>query len=269
MTPEEYIKAGQVEEALAGLQEAVRKAPADPRLRRFLFQLDCILGRWDKALTQLQVLSEMDAESLLLAQIFRPVIACETLRAEVFAGKRSPLIFGEPEEWVGWLVQANNFAAQGEFTHARELLDKALEAAPATSGKVNDAAFEWIADEDSRLGPVLEAYIDAKYYWIPSGRIARMIVQPPSDLRDLIWIPAQFFWTNGGESSGLIPVRYPGSETSKDGGIQLSRKTEWLEKPEGFYFGVGQRTFTTPDNEIPLLEIRTLEFTSAAVEAAG
>ena len=63
-------------------------------------------GKWEKALTQLNVLADMDAESMLLAQIFRPVLDCETLRTEVFAGKRTPLIFGEPEEWIGWLVQA-------------------------------------------------------------------------------------------------------------------------------------------------------------------
>ena len=100
LTPEESIKAGRVDEALASLQEGIRKAPADPRLRRFLFQLSCIMGKWEKALTQLQVLADLDAESFLLAQIFRPVIACETLRAEVFQGKRTALIFGEPE-WSG------------------------------------------------------------------------------------------------------------------------------------------------------------------------
>ena len=108
-------------EALAALHDSIRKKPADARLRRFLFQLLCVLGRWEKALTQLQVLAEMDDESMLLAQIFRPVIACETHRAEVFQGKRTALIFGEPEEWVSWLVQANALSAQGEFAAAQAL----------------------------------------------------------------------------------------------------------------------------------------------------
>jgi type VI secretion system protein ImpE len=262
MTPEEYLKAGQVEPALAALNESVRKAPADPRLRRFLFQLHCVLGRWEKALTQLQVLADLDAESLLLAQIFRPVIACETLRAEVFAGKRTPLIFGEPEEWVSWLVQANTLAAQGEFKAAKDLQGRAFEAAPAAAGQINGFDFTWVADADSRLGPMFEAYIDSKYYWIPGHRVARISLQPPSDLRDLIWAPAQFSWSNGGESTGLMPVRYPGTEASTDDGLRLSRRTEWQEKPEEFFFGLGQRTFSTEGTEYPMLEVRDIQFTT-------
>src|SRR4030095_9564113 len=108
------------------------------------------------------------AYSMLLAQIFTPVLHCEAFRAEVFAGKRSPVIFGEPEEWMSLLVQANQLAAEGKFTASRELRDRAFEAAPAVPGKINDTPFDWIADADSRLGPVLEAVFDGKYFWIPS-----------------------------------------------------------------------------------------------------
>jgi type VI secretion system protein ImpE len=263
LTAEELIQSGQVDEALAALQDGVRKKPADARLRRFLFQLLCIMGRWDKALTQLQVLADMDVESMLLAQIFRPVIGCETLRAEVFEGKRTALIFGEPEEWVSWAVQAHTLAARGEFSAASEMQRRAFEAAPATPGRVNDTEFEWIADADSRLGPLLEAYIDSKYYWIPMHRIQRVVLEKPTDLRDLIWISAKFSWTNGGESAGFIPVRYPGSESLADGGIRLSRKTEWTEKAPDYYFGVGQRMFATDAADIPLLEVKTIEFAGA------
>ena len=48
--------------------------------------------------TQLNVIADMGPDCMLLAQIFRPVVQCEALRTEVFAGKRSPLIFGEPQE---------------------------------------------------------------------------------------------------------------------------------------------------------------------------
>src|ERR1700742_5055745 len=137
MTAEDAIKAGRLDESLAELQDAIRKAPADAKLRRFLFQLHCVLGNWEKALTQLHVLADMDSESSLLASIFQPVIQCELLRADVFAGKRSPIVFGEPENWVGLLVQANALVAQGNAKAAKELQLQALEAAPTVSGAVN------------------------------------------------------------------------------------------------------------------------------------
>src|SRR5713101_8661103 len=145
MNAEELVKSGQLDEALAALQREIRNRPEDARLRIFLFQFACVLGQWERALTQLQVLASLNAETMMLAQIFRPVINCEVLRAEIFAGKRTQLIFGEPMPWVGSLVQANELLARGESRAARELRDGALEAAPATSGKLNDQPFEWIA----------------------------------------------------------------------------------------------------------------------------
>ncbi|MEI9893436.1 MAG: type VI secretion system accessory protein TagJ [Chthoniobacter sp.] len=259
MTPEESLRLGNVDDALAALAEKVRSAPADPALRRFLFQLLCVVGKWEKALTQLQVLAEMDSDSMLLAEIFRPVVACEMIRAEVFKGTRSPLIFGEPMEWIGQLVQANTMSAAGQFKPARELREQALNAAPAVAGTINGEAFEWIGDADSRLGPVMEAVIDGKYFWVPFERIARLSVERPSDLRDLVWIHAKFGWTNGGEAAALLPVRYPGSEEAADGGLRLARKTEWLEREEETFFGLGQKMLATDQGEFPLLEVRTVE----------
>ena len=207
MTPEDYLRSGQLDEALAALKEAIKKSPTDGKKRIFLFQLFCVLGQWDKAHTQLQVLGDMDAESMLMAQIFRPALQCEALREEIFAGKRSPLIFGEPVEWIGLLIQANQLLAEGQVAAARDLRERAFEAAPATAGKLNDQSFEWIADADSRLGPMLEAIIDGKYYWVPFFRIRSMRIEAPQDLRDMVWTTAQFTWANGGQNPGLIPTR--------------------------------------------------------------
>lgn len=266
MTAEENLKAGRLDEALADTRESVRKAPADVRLRRCLFQLLCIVGQWDKALTQLNVLADMDADSLLLARIFEPTVHCEAFRAEVFAGRRSPLIFGEPEEWVGLLVQAHALVAQGEFAASRELRERALEAAPAVPGEIDGHAFEWLADADSRLGPLLEVILEGKYYWVPFSRIQAVHIEPPTDLRNFVWTPASFVWTNGGEAPGFIPTRYPGSETSPDAELKLARKTAWSEKDAGLFLGTGQRLLATNETEFPLLEVRKIAF--APVPAA-
>ena len=260
MTAEEYIRSGDLDSALAAVRDSIRKSPADSKLRVFLFQLLSVNGEWEKALTQLNVVGDIGPDCMLLAQIFRPVIQCEALRAEVFAGKRSPLIFGEPQEWIGLLVHGISLLAAGKLKEAREIVNKALEDAPAVSGSINEHDFEWIADSDSRMGPVLEAVIDGKYYWVPLNRISRINISRPSDLRDLVWISATFTWTNGGESSGMIPVRYPGSESSADTGIRLSRRTDWKDIGEDFFLGSGQRIFATDKGEYPLLETLMIKF---------
>ncbi len=264
MRSAELVQSGQLEDGLKALQAEIRDKPEDIRQRVFLFQLDCVLGLLDKALNQLQAVASLNAETMLLAQVFRPVIACELLRREVFGGRRTPIIFGEPQNWMGLMMQANTLTAQGEFEAAAQLRTQAYEAAPVTSGNINGEPFEWIADADSRLGPMMEAFFEGKYYWIPFHHIRKIELEKPSDLRDLVWLPAQFTWTNGGSVCAHLPVRYPGTEDSPDNALRLARKTDWQEKPGDTFLGLGQRILATNDKEHPLLECRIIEMAPAA-----
>ena len=196
----------------------MRKKPADARLRVFLFQLLAVLGQWDRALTQLKVAGEMDAATLArCVQTYQEVLRCEVLRAEVFAGASTPLVFGEPAEWMALLLQAaDSWSAEEKFEEARRLRDQAFEAAPATAAAIDDQPFEWIADADPRLGPLLEAIVNGRYYWIPFARLREIRIEKPVDLRDLAWTPALLTLANGGETVALIPTRYPGSESASD-----------------------------------------------------
>jgi type VI secretion system protein ImpE len=259
MTAEEYVRTGQLSEALGALQQSVRANPSDARLRVFLFQLQCVLGNWEKAMNQLKVLADLNAETMMLARIFGPVVNCEIFRAEVFQGRRSPIIFGEPAEWLGLLLRANEHIGRGEFAAAQPLREQAFEAAPATPGRLNGHDFEWIADADSRLGPVLEVILEGRYYWVPFCRIKLIVMEKPADLRDLVWKPAAFVWSNGGEASGHIPTRYPGTETSTDNPLRLARRTDWLERDGGSCLGLGQRILATTSDETPLLECQKIE----------
>jgi type VI secretion system protein ImpE len=263
MNSAELVQAGRLQEGLLALQSEIRNQPDDVRLRVFLFQFDCVLGQLDKALTQLQVVASLNAETILMAQIFRPVIACELLRREVFAGKRTPLIFGEPAEWIGLMVQACALVAEGRLAAAAELRRRAFEAAPANPGKIDGRPFEWIADADTRLGPLLEMILDGKYYWVPFCRIAKIEMPKPSDLRDIVWAPARFTWTNGGAVSAHIPVRYPDTENAPDDALRLARKTVWNEAGSGCCHGLGQRLLATDAGEYPLLDSRLIELAVA------
>jgi len=260
---EEFFRSGDLQGCLQSLQDTVRKNPADAKLRIFLAQVLMVQGDWDRALNQLKVIGEMEASALPMVHAYGSAIHCERLRAEVFAGTRSPLLFGEPVPWIALQMQSVALLGAGRESEAAELRAQAFELAPATGGTVNGQPFEWIADADSRLGPVLEVLLNEAYYWIPFERIASVTVEPPSDARDLVWLPAEFRWTNGGEAIGLIPVRYPGSEKSDDPAIRLARKTEWREAGPEAFVGLGQRILTTDGPEIGLLELRELRLQPA------
>lgn len=257
---EKYLNQADLPQALASLQDAIRKDPSNPKLRAFLFQLLAVLGQWERALTQLKVAGELDAAYLLMAQTYREAILCELLRSRIFLGKATPLIFGDPQEWVAQLVEALHLDAEGHHQQAQAMRGQAFAAAPARSGRLNGTAFEWLADADSRLGPVLEAIVNGRYYWIPLQQVRRIDVEAPADLRDVVWMPAQFTWVNGGEASGLIPTRYPGSETSTDSLIQLARRTEWEVFAEDAYHGLGQRLLATDVEDCALMDVRQIEW---------
>jgi type VI secretion system protein ImpE len=272
ITAEEALRAGDLDAALAALQDKIRNQPADPKLRTFLFQLLAVRGDWDRALNQLKVVAEMEAAALPMAQAYREAILCERFRQAVFEGRQTPLVFGEPEDWIALLIQALGHTARGEHAQADALRAEAFEKAPATGGTLDGQPFAWIADADSRLGPVLEALLNGRYYWIPLHRIRRIDVEPPEDLRDFVWAPAHFEWTNGGELVGLIPTRYPGSEAAEDSAVRLARKTEWTELSDQTFIGLGQRMLATDNGETALLDVRQLVLDGppeAGSEAAG
>ena len=259
----ELLRAGDLTASLAVLQDQVRGDPSNAEKRVFLFQLLSVLGQWERAATQLEVAAELDAKTLAMAQMYREALKCEALRVDVFAGRKSPLIFGEPEEWLALLIEALLVQGSERGGQADALRARALELAPASSGAINGERFEWIADADSRLGPVCEAVINGRYYWVPFARLARLDIEEPTDLRDVAWTPVHFQFTNGGESVGIIPSRYPGSEAAEDPTLCLARQTAWLQVRPDVYEGLGQRVLATDAGEYPLFEARSIVFDEA------
>ena len=266
---EQSLKGGDPVAALAQLQEQVRAKPADPKLRIFLFQLLCVLGQWERALNQLSVASNLDPGALAMAQMYGDAVRCEVVRDGVFDGKKSPMIFGQPDEWLALLIESLLLAGQGEHGRSQELRARAFEDAPATQGDIDKRPFTWIADADSRLGPVLEAVINGRYYWVPFSRLLKVQLEKPEDLRDMVWMPAHLQFENGGESVALIPTRYPGSQTSSDGLIALARKTVWEEIAPDTHRGLGQRIITTDTEDVPLMEVRTISLDGSSEAAEG
>jgi type VI secretion system protein ImpE len=255
---EQSLRNGDPAAALAHLQEQVRAKPADPRLRIFLFQLLCVLGQWERALNQLDVASGLDTEALAMAKTYGDAVRCEAIRNDVFDGKKSPMIFGQPDQWLALLIESLLEAGRGAHARSQDLRTQAFEEAPSSAGDIDGRPFAWIADADSRLGPVLEAVINGRYYWVPFVRLVKVQIEPPEDLRDIVWMPAHLQFGNGGESVALVPTRYAGSDDAADGLIALARKTIWEEMAPDIYRGLGQRIFATDGEETPLMEVRTI-----------
>jgi type VI secretion system protein ImpE len=248
------------------LRRMIQKQPQRSDLRVFLFQIYCVQGEWIKAATQLDVLLELDPSSRPMVETYREALKCEALRREVFDGRRSPLVLGAPQDWLAMMIEALRVDAEGRPDAAAELRARALATAPATSGKLDDAPFAWLADADARLGPVIEAIVNGKYYWVPVSRLLRIEIEKPADLRDFVWAPATLTLENGAASVALIPTRYPGTERESEPALRLARATDWREQPGGAWHGVGQRMLTTDQSEVALLDVRVVELDTVPVQ---
>jgi type VI secretion system protein ImpE len=179
------------------------------------------------------------------------------------------MVVGQPAPWLAQLIESLRVAGEGQHEAAAQLAAQAFEAAPTRAGQIDGVAFEWIADADSRLGPVLEACINGNYYWLPFDHLMSVDFDPPEDLRDSVWMPAHLKLVNGADTVALVPTCYVGSHHSSDGLICLARKTEWQAAAGERYFGLGQRVLTTDQGDHDLMVIRKIEFNAAAEPEAG
>ena len=70
--------------------------------------------------------------------------------------------------------------------------------------------------------------------------------------------------SGSGETLALIPSRYPGSQASADGAVQLGRRTDWLEAHPDVWTGLGQRMFNSDQGEHPMLGLERIDFNVTA-----
>ena len=253
------MTASSLEIELADLQAKVRANAADPKLRVHLFQHLCVMGRWERALAQLQLCAQMDAKAIPMAQTYREAIRAERYRAEVFSGRLQPSVMGQPPAWMGPLLEALRLEASGEGAKGRALRAEALEAAEPVAFDVDGTAVEWLCDGDSRLGPTLEIIANGQYYWLPIESISGLHIEPPSDLRDLVWATGELLLPNEGRVPVLMPARYAGTDALEgEDALKRSAATRWSDAGDDQWFGLGQRMLVSDAGEHPLLDIRTV-----------
>jgi type VI secretion system protein ImpE len=244
VTAKELFQAGRLNDCVLALGAEVRDNPTDARRRTFLFELLCFQGEFDRAEKHLHVLAGASPDAQMGAVLYFSTLHAERVRHELFQKKDYPSAptSGEPR-----------------------------------GGTIDGRPFESIEDADPRVGARLELFAAGAYLWIPFEHIEKIEIQAPKRLRDLLWVPAlvrtgpAFRGTELGEV--LLPVLSPFSFKHSDDNVRLGRATEWTEA-DGMAVPSGQRTFTVDDEDVPILEIRNIEFaatteTGAEAESAS
>jgi type VI secretion system protein ImpE len=230
MTPSQLFEKGKVREAENALNVYLRSNPADAVQRTFLFELLCFSGQYDRAEKQLSILAQGGGDAETGAVLYYSAIQAERTRHEIF---RNRGFSGAPDP-------------------------------PAHPGVLNGKPFRCISDLDPAIGASLEIFAGGEYLRIPFVHVASMHIEPPRRLRDTLWAPAYVLPGPGYQGTGIgqtiIPAAYPFSWNSEDESVWLGRMTEWVSDESGREFPLGQKMFVVDGEEVPLLEIRSLEF---------
>jgi len=238
MTPLELYRAGELREAIKALGDELRKTPLDARRRTFLFELLCFAGEFDRAEKHLDVLAGQSPKDAAGMMLYRSAIHAERTRQGMFAKGETP----------------------------------AVEDAQPIGGQCNGKAFSDMSDADPRIGPNLEVFIAGSYTWIPMSYLRGLEVEPPANLRDLIWArarveaSAEFRLQELGEV--LLPVLSPLSWTYADAAVQLGRETAWEEDPVHGQIPYGAKMIAIDGVDVPLLELRSVEWTPGLASGA-
>jgi len=252
MNAEQLFKAGDIQGARAALAAELKRSPQDARARQFFWQLLAIVGDLDKSDAQLKALGGVQASAMMLGSVYMQAINAERLRRRTFAGEIAPKSLVGIEPWVQGLLDALAATING-VPGAGARHEAALAEAPASAGSLEGEAFEWIADADSRFGPMLEVIIGADYGFIPFVAMNRIRAAEVADLRDTVWRPAEISLKSGQSSMVFIPARYPGTVESNDSALLLGRRTDWSDV-DGIEIGLGQRLLATDISDIGVLE---------------
>lgn len=235
MNAQGLFQAGKLNEAVQALGAELRDNPADARRRTFLFELLCFAGDYQRAEKQLDVLASDGSAAEMGALLYRAALHAERIRQAIFEKKNYPIT--APESDV------------------------------PLSGSLNGKPFQSLSDADPRLGAKLEVFAAGDYLWLPLHHVASVEIQAPKRLRDLLWTPAivrtgpAFKGKELGEV--LLPVISPLSWKHTDDQVRLGRATDWQDDGDGNVVPLGQKMFALDEDEIPILEIRHLEFDAA------
>lgn len=242
--------------------ETIKKEPVDDTHRMALANVRLLQGQYEKALQQMQVACLSNPEWVPQAQLVKMLIQCEATRQAVFEGKIQADLISPAPQWLEWMM----YALKNEGTQADEcyqLRARALMTAPEISGILNkEKPFFWFSDGDERLGPILEVYADARYFWLPIEQIESVELQPQGLALDLLWMKAWVFTPQAptGKLQAYLPVRYARVPALHE---DSTYETEWKkgQTPEGWQ-GKGVRVWYLDGEPTPMRNVSGLSFRS-------
>jgi type VI secretion system protein ImpE len=237
MTPLALYREGKLREAIKALGEELKSNPLDAKRRTFLFELLLFAGEFDRAEKQLDLLAGANAEAAAGTLLYRSALHAERTRQSMFANRENPPSRQKPVHGGVW----------------------------------NGKAFSEFSDSDPRISANLEVFLAGSYTWIPIHFLRRLEIEPPANLRDLVWARARVETSSDFRLQELgeviLPALCPLSSRHTDESVHLGRESAW--EPDETYGEIpyGAKMMLVDGVDVPLLEIRSVVWSAPEKES--
>lgn len=268
--PLELYYAGQLQGAIAALNDQVKQRPTDASARGFLCELLCFAGDLARADRQLEALAHQDPESAVGYALFRQLVRAEQARQQFFTEGRLPDFLDPPCERMRLVLEASIHARENRPAEAARLLGEAQARLPSLSGTCDGQPFQGLRDLDDLTATVLEMLTAAgKYYLVPLERLESVEFHKPQRPRDVLWRKARVVVRDGPDVEVYLPAVYAGSHLEEDERLRLGQMTDWRGGEGAPVRGLGQRMLLVGEEDRPFLEFGRLTFHAPAGAPAG
>lgn len=259
-TARELFHSGKLNDALTMTMETVRKNPSDIESRSLLAELLCFSGDLERADKHLEATSQFAPSSAYGIAMLRHLVRAETARREVFLSGRVPEFIELPTEGQQLRLKALLSMREGRTEEAAACVEAANGIEPETPLLVNGSRVTDFRDLDDLLGSNLEiCTATGNYYWIHIANIVSLEFASPECLSDLMWRAASIETTGDLKGRVLLPALYFGSHQSEEPLARVGRATGWNSLADGrLITGVGQREFLINDEQITIMELKTI-----------
>jgi len=248
------LTAENLNQAIDSVSAEIRREPLDASHRFALARLELVRGNFEKALRQLQLACQFNAELAPEAQLIKMLVCAERVREAVFAGKISPDLLSPPPAWLDKMIEAMR---QTTGEQAVEMRQSAFSDMPACKGYYGEASrFEWIGDGDDRLGATVELILGGNYYWVPFDMIESLHIPVPTGVVDLVWTSVNVKLVGHPRKIAYMPARYVFDENleEKSHSLLVGTETIWREFYSGFWQGYGRKTWFIDGEPLSIFE---------------
>jgi type VI secretion system protein ImpE len=263
MSAKQLLDQGRLADAVSLLASDVAARPDDLMSQTFFFEVLAFNGEFDRAESALETIERLDDRTVAQTgvNVYRTLLAAERARDLVFREARTPNFLTEKSPTINLHLEALEHFCRGQMSIAREALDRAQALEQPRNVTAGGVTTQGIRDCDDLLAPFLEVITSQGYFWVPWADIQLLIVPPPRDLRDLLWVPARIATNIGMLGEVYLPNLYPGSAKDADEAVRLGHATHWDDAGGGIIRGRGTKMFAAGDEPRTLHEFGQIQLT--------